>query len=104
MSHSTSQRSFLKDVQQLYRTIDTSIDGQDFIVSVNELYFKTQRIRICYLSLNKEPSPPSVFYYSEFLGSSVCRGELSDLYSTLFAGDVLPAMQVHPESRQTSSL
>uniref|UniRef100_A0A5K3G7B2 Autophagy protein 5 n=2 Tax=Mesocestoides corti TaxID=53468 RepID=A0A5K3G7B2_MESCO len=73
---------------------------QDYYCS----YFKTQRILIGHPSVNNKPSLPSVFYYSEFLGSSVYRGELGDLYSTLFAGDVLPTMQVHPESRQTSSL
>uniref|UniRef100_A0A5K3FX53 UBIQUITIN_CONJUGAT_2 domain-containing protein n=2 Tax=Mesocestoides corti TaxID=53468 RepID=A0A5K3FX53_MESCO len=67
-------------------------------------YFKTQRILIGHPSVNDEPSPPSVFYYNELLGSPDYRGDLGDLYSTLFAGDVLHAMQVHPESRQTSSL
>uniref|UniRef100_A0A5K3FK03 UBIQUITIN_CONJUGAT_2 domain-containing protein n=1 Tax=Mesocestoides corti TaxID=53468 RepID=A0A5K3FK03_MESCO len=37
MSQSMGQRSFFKDVQQLYRKIDTSTDGQASIVSVNEL-------------------------------------------------------------------
>ncbi|VDD78322.1 unnamed protein product, partial [Mesocestoides corti] len=37
MSHSTTQRSFLKDIQQLYRTIETSTDGQASILSVNEM-------------------------------------------------------------------
>uniref|UniRef100_A0A5K3G135 UBIQUITIN_CONJUGAT_2 domain-containing protein n=1 Tax=Mesocestoides corti TaxID=53468 RepID=A0A5K3G135_MESCO len=68
------------------------------------IYFNTQRILIGHPSVNDEPSPPSVFYYSELLGSPDYRGELGDLYSTLFAGDVLPTMQVHRESRQTSSL
>uniref|UniRef100_A0A5K3FTD8 Ectonucleotide pyrophosphatase/phosphodiesterase family member 2 n=1 Tax=Mesocestoides corti TaxID=53468 RepID=A0A5K3FTD8_MESCO len=66
--------------------------------------FKTQRIIIGHPSVNKETSPPSVFYYNELLGNPNYRGDLGDLYSTLFAGDVLHAMQVHPESRQTSSL
>uniref|UniRef100_A0A5K3FJL6 UBIQUITIN_CONJUGAT_2 domain-containing protein n=1 Tax=Mesocestoides corti TaxID=53468 RepID=A0A5K3FJL6_MESCO len=68
------------------------------------IYFKTQRILIGHPSVNNEPSPPSVFYYSELLGSPDRRGELGDLYNTLFAGDVLLDMQVHPDSRQTSSL
>ncbi|VDD78444.1 unnamed protein product, partial [Mesocestoides corti] len=226
MSHSMGQRSFFKDVQQLYRKIDTSTDGQASIVSVNELsvivslnpkfgrnahaafivnifdalqidcpsaypkaspeacfitpifhpdinvcdgsvclslfdewhryellqvkadqkthhrfsdassdtvpsfakirffldslsgtsswtyyvqdyyciYFKSQRILIGQPSVNNKISLPSVFYYSEFLGNPDHRCKLGDLYGTLFAGDVLPAMQVHPESRQTSSL
>uniref|UniRef100_A0A5K3FZC9 UBIQUITIN_CONJUGAT_2 domain-containing protein n=4 Tax=Mesocestoides corti TaxID=53468 RepID=A0A5K3FZC9_MESCO len=74
--------------------------AQDYYCS----YFNTQRILIGHPSVNDEPSPPSVFYYSELLGNPNYRGELGDLYSTLFAGDVLPAVQVHPESRQTSSL
>uniref|UniRef100_A0A5K3G202 UBIQUITIN_CONJUGAT_2 domain-containing protein n=1 Tax=Mesocestoides corti TaxID=53468 RepID=A0A5K3G202_MESCO len=37
MSHSTTQRSYLKDIQQLYRTIETSTDGQASVVSVNEM-------------------------------------------------------------------
>ncbi|VDD80734.1 unnamed protein product [Mesocestoides corti] len=73
---------------------------QDYYCS----YFKTQRILIGHPSVNNEPLPPSVFYYSELLGNPDYRGELGDLYCTLFAGDVLPTMQVHPESRQTSSL
>ncbi|VDD77176.1 unnamed protein product [Mesocestoides corti] len=68
------------------------------------IYFNTQRILIGHPNMNNETSPPSVFYYGEFLGSPDRRGELGDLYSTLFAGDVLLDMQVHPESRQTSSL
>uniref|UniRef100_A0A5K3FTG3 UBIQUITIN_CONJUGAT_2 domain-containing protein n=2 Tax=Mesocestoides corti TaxID=53468 RepID=A0A5K3FTG3_MESCO len=37
MSHSTTQRSYLKDIQQLYRTIEKSTDGQASILSVNEM-------------------------------------------------------------------
>uniref|UniRef100_A0A5K3FYS2 ApaG domain-containing protein n=1 Tax=Mesocestoides corti TaxID=53468 RepID=A0A5K3FYS2_MESCO len=66
-------------------------------------YFNTQRILISQPSMNTKPSPPSVFYYGELLGNPDYRGELGDHYSTLFTGDVLHAMQVHPESRQTSS-
>uniref|UniRef100_A0A5K3FY33 UBIQUITIN_CONJUGAT_2 domain-containing protein n=1 Tax=Mesocestoides corti TaxID=53468 RepID=A0A5K3FY33_MESCO len=68
------------------------------------IYFKSQRILIGQPSVNNKISLPSVFYYSEFLGNPDHRCKLGDLYGTLFAGDVLPAMQVHPESRQTSSL
>ncbi|VDO03826.1 unnamed protein product [Rodentolepis nana] len=34
---STSQRSFFKDVQHLYRTIDSSTDGQAAVESVDDL-------------------------------------------------------------------
>lgn len=34
---STTQRSFYKDVQQLYRTVDSSTDGQATIESVDDI-------------------------------------------------------------------
>ncbi|VDD84429.1 unnamed protein product [Mesocestoides corti] len=37
MLNSTTQRSYVKDIQQLYRTIETSTDGQASILSVNEM-------------------------------------------------------------------
>uniref|UniRef100_A0A5K3FGU8 UBIQUITIN_CONJUGAT_2 domain-containing protein n=3 Tax=Mesocestoides corti TaxID=53468 RepID=A0A5K3FGU8_MESCO len=37
MSHSATQRSYLKDIQQLYRTIETSTDGQASILCVGEM-------------------------------------------------------------------
>ncbi|VDD82948.1 unnamed protein product [Mesocestoides corti] len=37
MSRSTTQRSYLKDIQQLYRMIETSTNGQASIISVNEM-------------------------------------------------------------------
>ncbi|KAL5963978.1 Ubiquitin-conjugating enzyme E2 A [Taenia solium] len=40
MSCPATQRTFLKDVQQLYRTIDASTDGQASIVGVDELTAK----------------------------------------------------------------
>uniref|UniRef100_A0A5K3G6A9 Uncharacterized protein n=1 Tax=Mesocestoides corti TaxID=53468 RepID=A0A5K3G6A9_MESCO len=37
MSRPTTQRSYFKDIQQLYRTIETSTNGQASIISVNEM-------------------------------------------------------------------
>uniref|UniRef100_A0A5K3FGV8 UBIQUITIN_CONJUGAT_2 domain-containing protein n=1 Tax=Mesocestoides corti TaxID=53468 RepID=A0A5K3FGV8_MESCO len=37
MSHSITQRSYPKDVQQLYRTIETSTDGQASIICAGEM-------------------------------------------------------------------
>uniref|UniRef100_A0A5K3FYG8 UBIQUITIN_CONJUGAT_2 domain-containing protein n=2 Tax=Mesocestoides corti TaxID=53468 RepID=A0A5K3FYG8_MESCO len=37
MVHSATQRSYLKDIQQLYRTIEASTDGQASILSVDEM-------------------------------------------------------------------
>uniref|UniRef100_A0A5K3FR85 UBIQUITIN_CONJUGAT_2 domain-containing protein n=1 Tax=Mesocestoides corti TaxID=53468 RepID=A0A5K3FR85_MESCO len=86
------------------RFSDVSSDTVPSFAKIRFSLDSAQRILIGHPSVNKKNSPPSVFYYSEFLGNPEYRGELGDLYSTLFAGDVLPAMQVHPESRQTSSL
>uniref|UniRef100_A0A5K3FUS8 UBIQUITIN_CONJUGAT_2 domain-containing protein n=1 Tax=Mesocestoides corti TaxID=53468 RepID=A0A5K3FUS8_MESCO len=37
MTRSTTHRSYFKDIQQLYRTIETSTNGQASIISVNEI-------------------------------------------------------------------
>lgn len=36
-SAAPTQRSFFKDLQELYRTIDTSTDGQASILGIDEL-------------------------------------------------------------------
>ncbi|KAL5960595.1 hypothetical protein TSMEX_011672 [Taenia solium] len=40
MTHPATQRTFMKDVQQLCRTIDASTDGQASIVGVDEMTVK----------------------------------------------------------------
>ncbi|KAH9280599.1 SUMO-conjugating enzyme ubc9 [Echinococcus granulosus] len=40
MTCPTAQRTFMKDLQQLYRTIEASTDGQAFIVGIDEMSVK----------------------------------------------------------------
>lgn len=40
MSRPSAQRSFFKDLQELYRTIETSTDGQASILGIDEMSVK----------------------------------------------------------------
>ncbi|VDD83671.1 unnamed protein product [Mesocestoides corti] len=67
-------------------------------------YIETQRILIWHPGFSANDKNPSVFYFCELVGHHSYQMEFEDLYSMLFAGDMLYSKQSHSESRQASSL
>ncbi|VDK23990.1 unnamed protein product [Taenia asiatica] len=74
-----------------------------YVPNLPSFEVRSQRILIWPPSDGNKSGTFTVFFFTEFLGTSHHRFDLGENYSTLFIGNVLQEWQSHRESRQTSS-
>ncbi|VDO14675.1 unnamed protein product [Rodentolepis nana] len=89
MSRLGTQRTFYKDLQQLYKTVESSTDDQAEILGIDEM---TQGVH-----------KKTIFYFLETLCDSHHNEELGNLSSYLFSGVKLREYQSNSDTCQTSS-